>query len=307
VRGEAGVNELDELRALERGESLPRPAFDPDRDTYFAGVSGVQVEAEAEMLPGLTLRPAFADLFAAPVIAFASPPAPGAPHPSPWVAVEGGFSCKVRTELAMGAAVALEPLSRQEALWMCTAILRLYVPRPIKAVFVANKPIDELGQTWRTSVVRSFEAQQSQIGAYRRDAVAALKPQDVLALGQAVRACLQLWPEERFRTAFTLFDQVSWSVTPSAGTLLLWTAVGTLYAVPRGLNTGDRLADAVASHVTNTRPDRDRWYPRVRDAYRRRGAFVHAGKINSQAEDFIEAVMIARTMLHRVIETGRLP
>jgi hypothetical protein len=99
-----------------------------------------------ELVPGITLRRVFVDMFGASMLAFAPPQTKSAPHPAPWIAVRGGYSFESRVEVAISDTSSLSGLNATAVAWMIAAVLRLQTETPVRMAVLGGMPFHAIGQ-----------------------------------------------------------------------------------------------------------------------------------------------------------------
>jgi len=100
------IHELEAiLMGKDSGRADPWATFNTTKPRLYVCITGLELDRdEVEIIPGITLRKMFVDMFDSPMMAFAPPPVPKAPHPGPWAPVRGGFQFQSRLQVEINEA-----------------------------------------------------------------------------------------------------------------------------------------------------------------------------------------------------------
>jgi len=271
----------------------------------YGSVTGISLAVDTfQICEGVELRKGVFEIFSAPMLAFAEPPASGAHTPGPWVAVHGGFHSKSRAELAIRSLAAFDGFLPSQAMWIVAALLRLHVEAPVRISAVANVPLASLPE-YRNAQALALEASAYQFGLYRADQVD-LDADELDWLSTALPVVTRLFHEERFNRSFTLYDTATSADRLELATVLLWTSVEVLFDLGGEQHKTKAICSALADYIAHDARDRDRAYGVIRDLYEKRGSIVHAGrKIDPQ--DFMQTYSIVRAVFRNVLGRKTLP
>ncbi|HLY44978.1 MAG TPA: hypothetical protein VKQ73_05320 [Stellaceae bacterium] len=258
-----------------------------------------------EVLPGLIFKRVYVDTFGATMMAFAPPPTEGAPHPTPWAAVRGGFSFEGRVQIELTDMSIWDGLTPSVAVWLVAAVLRLRVAAPIRLAVIGNMPFHEMGGRWKEVKAVAFESAPRQIGAFTANCIEATEV-EILWLRNTLPVAARLYRDERFFRAFSLYDQAQWTPTAEIGTVLVWTAIEILFDLTGTLEKTKAICNALSNYVAADRSDRDHAYQVIRKLYYVRGKTIHAGR-SMTAPDVIQSFRLASVAFERVLMEGKLP
>jgi hypothetical protein len=281
-------------------------AWKPTSIPLYGCVTGLELpEGRIEILQGITLRPVYVDTIGATMMAFAPPPTPQSHHPAPWAAVRGGFTFESRLEIAITDIGACDGLPPSVVAWLVAALLRLRVASPIRLAVIANMPFDQMGERSSEVEAVAFESAPQQIGAFTARRVEATES-DLSWLREMLPVAARLYHDERFFRAFSIYDQALFSPTTEMGTVLVWTAIETLFDLGREREKTKAICRALSDYVGADRADRDRAYQVIQELYYKRGQTVHAGR-GMDTHDMIQSYRLACGAFQRALIDGKLP
>lgn len=299
------MDSLGRLRSMIDGtyESPPPPPFDVQSSPLFAGLGRVTIEGltSVELAPGLELRPSFAHVFAAPMVALAPPPTPKAPHPGPWHALEGGGDAEsIHVELSLAEGARPFDLSRMATIRFVAAAFRLVSSQPVSMPLLCNVPLAEAKEPGRKVRVWKLE---------RPLAISGQPVKLTEGFGHSLRAFLPdvqvLGADNDLARAFSLADGMWWLPTLEAQMTTIWAAIEMLMR-PGRRDTTKELGRAIRAYASFDRSSGDRLYQDVTRLYGRRSSYAHAGAQLTPG-DIRDSYMILRTILLRAFQERKRP
>ena len=281
-------------------------SFDRDQTPLYGCLTGFELPNDSyELSLGLTLSQTYVDMFASPMMAFAPPAAPGSASPGPWVAVRGGFSFEGRVELCVTDDGRFDGFTASLTAWLVAALFRLRIEAPVRLAVLGNMPFNEIGLHGQDATAVAFEGATHHHGLFKGTRLQA-SADDLAFVRDLLPTAARLYHDDRFFRAFSVYDEASWSPTIELSTVLIWTAIETLFDLASAQHKTKAIAQALSDYVSSSPADRDRAYNTIRDLYQKRGRVVHvAGKVDSH--DFMQTYALARYAFTKVITIGESP
>lgn len=238
------------------------------------------------------------------MMAFAPPPTKSH-HPGPWVPVQGGFNFEGRVEVELTKLDSFDGLSPTVVVWLIAAVLRLRVPSPIRIAVIGNTPFDKMGESAEEVHAIAFERSPHQIGTFTTRRTQASE-QQLIWLRDMLPIAAQLYHDERFFRAFSVYDQAQWSTTPEIGAVLVWTAIEIIFDLSDERDKTKAICRALSDYVAADKADRDRAYQVIQNLYFKRGQTVHAGRSMAH-KDISQSFRLASVAFQRILIDGKLP
>jgi hypothetical protein len=130
--------------------------------------------------------------------------------------------------------------------------------------------------------------------------------EDLHWLTESLAVAARLYHDERFFRAISVYDQAQWSPTPEMGSVLVWTALETLFDLGGERDKTKAISRAVSEYVGADRSDRDRAYQVIQDLYAKRSRVIHVGR-TMEPKDVMQSYRFAKVAFRKVIIDGVLP
>lgn len=284
----------------------PLQFFGRDETPLYGCLTGFELpNTSYELSRGLVLRETYVDTFSAPMMAFAPPTSPGAPHPGPWVAVRDGFSFKSRVQLCVMDDGRLHGLTASLTAWLVAALFRLRIEAPVRLPILGNMPFREMDSRAKDAIAIAFEGAIHQHGLFKGSCLKAFAD-DLDFVRDLLPSAARLYHDDRFFRAFSVYDEAAWSPTIELSTVLLWTALETLFDLSSVQHKAKAISGSLSEYVSSSPSERDKTYNAIRGLYQKRGRVVHvAEKVNE--DDFMRTYAIARYAFRKAISDGEPP
>jgi hypothetical protein len=293
-----------DLRAMLDGDYVAPPpeAVDLETVALYAGLSRVALpDGPTELMPGLTLRPTYAHFFTSPVVAFAPPHKPSAPHPAPWHRTRNGGSAEtVTVEMCLAEGARPWTFSRVDTIRFVAGLIRLLAASPARIAVLSSVAFSEVVAAEREPALWELE----QLAPWPTQTVKL--DEDFLEI---VRRLLQpssvvIQDDDVYR-AFSLLDSVWWLPSLNAQMVVIWTVAETLMR-PGRFRTGEQLAKLMRAYTGRGRSHGDRVYNEVTRLYQARGSATHAGRL-PKPEDVQASFYLVRDVMLRAFLEGERP
>ncbi len=279
-------------------ESVPPP--------IYACLTGVAIAEEKVLLSeDCLISKIFVDTFSTTMMVFAPPISPAKHHPGPLVAVDEYKSFNARAQIELKNLNDFEHLSAEVALTIIVSMMRLRISAPIRIPVLGNMPFNVMKDSSGTARAKPFESFPSHIGVFKEECHT-LSPNDIDWIKQAIATVVKLCRADRFFRAFTVYEQAQWVPTTEIAIQLLWTAMETLLNLSAVSNKAKSLSAALADHVTDDRPSRDKAYQDIKRLYENRGKVVHSAR-NVVDNDVFNTVNLARVAFCRAVASQEVP
>jgi len=296
---------ISDLEAMLNGTHPPPniEAVDVTTQALFGGLFGVSLpNGSLELMPGLELHQTFAHLFATPMVAFAPPPNPRAPHPPPWHATHNGSVAETITvELRLAAGAKPFDLERGDCLRLVASMMRLLAAVPVTLPLLSNVAFSGVAQSDKRPNIWQIEVSTR----WPSFSPVALDEPFIELLRLLLEPASIILQDDDVNRAFALADGIWWLPTLSAQMTGIWSAAEILMR-PGRARTGEQLAKCIRAYIGKSRSHGDRIYNDVTRLYGARGSTAHAGR-SPQPDDVRASFLLVREILLRAFAEKQRP
>lgn len=262
-----------------------------------------------EVSPGLVLRRTVVDVFESGDPFFVAPLLVGAKasrllgdtHHGRVLLRDGNQPFRAHVELLISTAFPDCPMLPMTVAWLVASLLRLQIDAPVhlpvlgKTAFGSGGPADALG----------METAPRHWGYQTTEQPVSARLEDLLWLRRCLPIALNLYRDDRFQRAFSIYDEALTSPRKELVTVLIWTAIEILFDASNEQNKTRAICDGVSSWIGRG-ANRDHIYNLTRNLYLERGRVVHVGRKIAHA-DFVQGLSLCRTVFRAVVSGGVLP
>lgn len=276
------------------------------RPMLYAGLSHVTYDGEPfDLGHGITLRAAYAHLFAANMMAFARAPK-GKPHPAPWRAARGGFSYDIEIELAVPITDELPGgMSAEDVAWLIAALLRLAEYAYLMVPVLSDHPFDAAATSQQEPLLRPFEIEPRILKAGDDD-LARLKAEDLEWVKSVwPRTAQMLRTHPPLNMALRAADACTVRGKPASALLTAWGALEELFA-PSRAELRFRVSANIAAYLEPAGSKRLELFKLVANLYNARSKVAHSAQ-NAEIGALMQSFVILRNALIRMMDSGAVP
>lgn len=272
----------------------------------YAGLSHATYDGEPFKLGfGVILRPTYAHLFAANMMAFARADE-GRPHPAPWRAARGGFSYDIEIELAVPIESELPGgLSAEEVVWLVGALLRLAEYPYLMVPAISDMSFDIVPISKQEPFLRPFEIEprilhsgEGSISPLSKDSLSWVK-----AVWPRTAQLMRVHPT--LNMALRAADNCTVRGRKASALLAAWGALEELFA-PSRAELRFRVSSHIAAYLEPIGPKRLELFKTVADLYNARSKAAHTAQ-EAELATLVQSFLILRNALVRMVDEGKVP
>lgn len=279
----------------DRSESTPR---------MFAGLSGVTLPHDIELGHGVTLRPTYAHLFAANMMAFERAK-PGKPHPAPWKPARGGFAYDIQIELSVPTNRALVGgKSATEVIRLIASLLRLAGYPYLMVPVTSDHPFDAAGAE-DSPILTPFES-EPRIFAAPSETSTEITEEHLLwlkAVWPAVAELVRQAPQ--LETALQAYDACTARGRAASALLIAWGALEEIFA-PARAELRFRVSAHIAAFLELPGPKRLERFKQVAQLYNARSRIAHSAQ-DTDSSELVGTFIVLRNALIKIIDEQAVP
>lgn len=278
-----------------------------DDSVLYAGFSQVTYEGEPfDLGHGLVLRPVYAHLFAAPMMAYARAPE-GSHHPAPWRSARGGFSYDIEVELAVRRNNELPgDLTADQAASLVASLLRLagyaYLMMPV----TSDTAFEPTAIHGREPILNPVETEPRIIFAGSPD-ISNIRNEDLTWVkGGWPRVAALLGKDRRVGDALAALDACTVRGRTSSALLLAWGALEELFAASGRSEIRYRISAYIASYLEPVGSKRLGLFKEVQRLYDARSVVAHSSR-EADVADLLCTFLILQRAMRRIVTQGTVP
>jgi len=278
--------------------------MNPELEDLYAGMSGFSLIPDRfELGNGVVISRTYAHLMAPFLMAFAPAP-PGKAPPAPWSAVKGGLGFDIGAQLHIPLAYQPQYLDRLNTIWWLTALLRLKVNTHVFVPIVTSQKFEDIPTSKQQPELWPMEVHIARLWPDQVQAPRVDVP-DLNWLSGIWESASRLLLHSGFSVAFQAVDGSVWNRSAALATVAVWGALERLMSGPTQ-ELSFRVSANIASFLEHSGRERYECFKQVRGLYSERSRAAH-GDHDSAVEPYEKSYMIARRVLLRIIENGRVP
>ncbi len=281
--------------------------MNPETESLYAGIAGVQIEPESyDLGHGVIVSRTFAHLMSPFIIAFSPPKAPGLAHPAPWKAVHGGMGTDFRVQLFVPDSFTPPKFfDRLNTIWCISALARLKFCSDLCVTSITNRPFSQLPLEDASAEIHpaEFFSNRFSLQVERKEK---LELPDLLWIRENwFRAGLLMCDNKAFYSAFHAVDSSAGIANPALGLILIWGALEALFAKSK-TELSFRTSAAISSYLEPPGNTRHALHGRLVKLYGARSAAAH-GSDENVWNSYTETYAVVRQAMLKMIENNHVP
>ncbi len=273
----------------------------------YAGLSRVHLGEDGfDFGHGVKIRPIYAHLFAAPLIAFKRAE-PGQPHPAPWRAANGGgYSHDIEVELSVdGTAQLPGKLPAKRTISLITSLLRLE-NLALTVPILSDTPIDLDTTAQNTATLRPFETGTRMI-SYADSRLELISREHLeWVRGRWPIAAELINSSPDFDNGLAACDDCILEGRSSSSLMLAWGALEGLFAKGSRSETTHRVSAYIAAFNRPPGAGRLEMFKRAKRLYAARSKVAHSAS-DGDLGDLLDTFMLLREAIIRILDRGFVP
>jgi hypothetical protein len=212
---------------------------------------------------------------------------------------------QARVELLISAVSSDRSTLPTTVAWLVASLLRLQIDAPVRLPLLGRTPFGEDAPDQLTKVL-GLETAPPNWGRSPKEQLVAARHEDLLWLRRCLPIALDLYQDDRFQRAYSIYDEALSSPRKELVAVLIWTAIEILFDASSEQNKTRAICEGVSSRIGRDAADCDRIYNLTRDLYVERGRVVHVGK-KIAPDTFIKSLSLCRTVFRTIVSSGMLP